>query len=308
MWRFGNVPERPASSPAGVSDWGAVMRLRRVSVRVVVGLLAVIGGPCAASASDAAVARVVASAKAHALAADSLPSLTEVRAACGPDAVCAGRLIAGAAGDGARLVRAIRPNPDSIRWVDTRPSVVDVQIARAEDGGVLRRVVVDRFGPAVVDELRRAVTGDPAATAIEIDLRCNAGGNVGRMLAAVALFTGPVRAAAIAIDPHNRRPLAVPAPAEVLRTGPLGVVVGLETAGSGELMAALLRRYARARIFGRPTAGRLFLLRTIPLNHEWSLRLPSSRIEVPGGAVAGGLQPDVPLPASAAACAKPVTE
>ena len=69
-----------------------------------------------------------------------------------------------------------------------------------------------------------------------------------------------------------------------------------ETASSAEVLAALLRRYAGARLIGAQTLGKDWLTRLIPVDHDWRLAIPAERIEVPGERLAQGLVPDIEAP------------
>lgn len=215
-----------------------------------------------------------------------------VRAVCGDDALCVARRIA-AAGDGrARLERRSHPDTDTIRWVTTQTSVR--QPAFARDG---REVVrLERFGRKVEWELRAALQALPAGSPLVLDLRANRGGDFGRMLRVAGLFIGARDEALFLADGAGRYPVAIPAGDGPIRTGRLVVLIGPQTASSGEILAALLRRYAGAELRGARTAGKDYLLRVVPVDHDWRLLLPSERVEVPGERLAGGLAPDGPLP------------
>ena len=108
--------------------------------------------------------------------------------------------------------------------------------------------------------------------------------------------TGALENALQLADEAGRRPVAIPGREAPFHVGPLVVLIGPETASSGEILAALLRRYAGAELRGARTAGKDYLLRVVPVDHDWQLLLPSERVEVPGERLAGGLAPDGPLP------------
>ncbi len=82
-------------------------------------------------------------------------------------------------------------------------------------------------------------------------------------------------------------------------TRDLVVLVGPETASSAEVLAALLQRYAGARLAGSRTAGKDHLTRVIAVDHDWRLLVPAERIEVPGIELTGGLRPAEKLPGDA---------
>jgi C-terminal processing protease CtpA/Prc len=97
------------------------------------------------------------------------------------------------------------------------------------------------------------------------------------------------------IQADGVRLLAIPRAAEIWR-GPITVLVGAGTMSSGEVLAALLRRYAGATVMGDRTFGKDYALRVEPVSQGWRALVPDGRIEVPGEHLVGGLLPDGPIP------------
>jgi C-terminal processing protease CtpA/Prc len=212
--------------------------------------------------------------------------------ACGTDLLCAARRIV-AEGDGrARLERRDPPDTDTIRWVTTRASLGPHE--QVGDGRLV--IVLERFGRKVEWELRAALAGQDGGKGLVLDLRDNRGGDFGRMLRVASLFTGALPGALYLVDSTGRRPVAIPGDGTPLAAEALTVLVGPETASSGEILAALLRRYAGAELAGHRTVGKDYLLRVVAIDQDWRLLLPAERVEVPGETLAGGLLPDRPLP------------
>ena len=116
------------------------------------------------------------------------------------------------------------------------------------------------------------------------------------MLRVAALFTGPVDEALWIAERGGRRGVAIPSSPPRLDLAALTVLIGPETASSAEILAALLRRHAGAKVVGQRSVGKDYLLRAIPVHHDWRLLVPAGRIEVPGEVLAGGLMPDRPAP------------
>lgn len=251
---------------------------------------AALGVPAVAAAAGA-VDRLLETAAAYGLAVPD-ETVRTLRAACGADALCVARRIA-AAGDGrVRLEKRRHPGTDTIRWVTTRAS-----LQRPETEGDGRGVIVlTRFGRKVEWELRDALRDRSTESALVLDLRTNQGGDFGRMLRVAGLFAGARDEALFLVDGPVQRPVAIPAREDPVYGGRLIVLVGPRTASSAEILAALLRRYAGAELRGAPTAGKDYLLRVVPVDHDWRLLLPGERVEVPGETLAGGLVPDGPLP------------
>lgn len=259
--------------------------------------LLVLASPAALAAAGGAdpVARIVRATAVYETAAE-LPDLAAVKQTCGADALCAAREIVAASGGRARLEAVAHPGTDTIRWVKTAPSVTAVR-----DGADGRRwIALDRFGRTAERELAAAVSRAIADGApLGLDLRGNAGGDFGRMLRVAALFTGDVRNALYLIGNDNKKPVPLIAEKGFGRVRDLRVLVGPRTASSAEVLAALLERYAGARLAGGRTAGKDYLTRVIAVDHDWRLLVPAERIEVPGVDLSGGLRPADGLPADA---------
>jgi hypothetical protein len=260
--------------------------------RIALILLAATGlfGPAVAGGEVSTIGRLHAAAAGYATPDIALPAQAELERRCGADALCAAELIAAAFGGRAMIEAVDHPDSDSIRLADIRPSLGPPR--RLAGGHVI--VSLDYFGRRAAHELREAVSGAGAERLI-LDLRANRGGAFDRMLRVAALFTGPVDEALWLTERGGRRGLAIPAGAERFELAALTVLIGPETASSAEILAALLRRHAGAEIVGQRSFGKDYLLRAIPVHHDWRLLVPAGRIEVPGEIIAGGLAPDRPL-------------
>jgi carboxyl-terminal processing protease len=196
--------------------------------------------------------------------------------------------------DGIVLQRVPAPDTDTIRWVTSARSVE--RAAGLGSGG--RLVRLDRFGRKVEIELHAALVG---AQAVILDLRRNRGGSLTRMLRVAGRFTGPVAAALRQVRGGEVRGMSIPAPQGAPWRGPVTVLVGADTASSGEVLAALLRRFAGATVLGERTFGKDYVLRIEPIGQGWRALVPDGRLLVPGEILAGGLLPDGPIPADLAA-------
>ena len=263
--------------------------------RIAAGVLALAALGAAADANAAAEAprdRLLSAVARHAV----LPAVlgAEIERRCPPaGAGCAARLIA-AGLPGARLVRVKHPDSDTIRRAYTAPSVTAV--ARHSDAALV--VVLDRFGRTADREIVDALAGagGAAAARLVLDLRGNGGGDFDRMRRVASLFTGPREGAIRLFGRDGTVTVALPAPLGVVNAQALDVLIGPKTASSAEILAALLRRHAGARLVGARTLGKDRLTRLIPVDHDWRLAIPAERIEVPGEALAQGLAPDVAAP------------
>jgi C-terminal processing protease CtpA/Prc len=191
------------------------------------------------------------------------------------------------------LQRVPAPDTDTIRWVTSARSV-----GRAVDLADGERLVrLDRFGRKVEHELSAALE---RAQGLVLDLRSNRGGSLTRMLRVAARFTGPVADAVRLVRADEIQLMPIPTPESTIWRGRITVLVGANTTSSGEVLAALLRRYAGATVLGERTFGKDYALRVEPIGQEWRALIPDGRLEVPGEILAGGVLPDGPIPAELA--------
>ncbi len=227
-------------------------------------------------------------------------SASWLRSSCGSDRLCAARKIVDAVGPPARLEQVEHPDSDSIRWARNLPSVLRVK--RLGEGRGL--VALGRFGRKVTREIAQAVATLAAGRQLSelvLDLRGNGGGSFQRMIKTAALFTGPMAEALELEDDGSVTRVSLASAGRPISAQRLTVLIGPKTASSGEILAGLLRRYAGAALLGEASAGKDYLYRVVPVEHDWRLLWPAQRVRIPGVRLAGGLRPDRPIgPALAA--------
>ncbi len=236
-------------------------------------------------------------ATARSVAGNAIAPMHLIRQGCDQDTLCAARFLAEKLGPRARLEKIRHPDTDTIRRVSSRPSVTGWSL---RPPGALR-LFLDHFGRKAVAEIGGALERGRAKmrapiTSLEIDLRRNRGGDLNRMLKVAALFTGPVRGA-VQLDGAARTiSIDIPDVGQRLLFRRIDLLVGPDTASSAEVFAGLLRTRLGARLLGRRTHGKDYVLRAIPVSQDWRLLIPAETIAVPGIALSGGLLPDIVLP------------
>ncbi len=214
---------------------------------------------------------------------------------------CIGRQLQKALGPRARLERIMHPDTDTIRFVHSLPTLTGIEHPAK---GVIRLRIV-RFGRRALREIRAALARTPSGRSayrtVQIDLRDHPGGTLHAMIRLASGLIGPVPHA-FALKTRQGRLRWIDLPDEgspLLNTALEGVAIEVfvngRTASSAEVFAALMRRYAGARVLGNRTFGKDWLLRTVVVSHDWRLLVPAERIIVPGETLAGGLHPDAPL-------------
>lgn len=219
--------------------------------------------------------------------AENLPSLSYLRTLCGTDPLCAARQIAGREPD-AHLQHAAAPDSKRIRLLDHTQSVS--RIDRTDHD---LRIGLDHFGRKAEQDLRNILARAPNVRRLELDLRCNRGGDFYRMLTIAGMFTGPVPHAMRLVTDERTVSLDITAERPLAFQGSLTVLIGPETASSAEALAALLQRHARAKLLGARTYGKDYTQHVIPVTNEWNLLFPAARMIVPGMDWRNGLIPDI---------------
>jgi len=221
-----------------------------------------------------------------------LPPLNYIRKTCA-DVLCAARLIKTHLGPKARLEKITHPDTDTIRRVTSVPSLSDSKRLPPDT----LQFSLDRFGRKAVSEIETVLShasgnNKTLPSNITINLRNNRGGPLNRMLRVASLFLGPIPNAIKLSGADNEKMLAIPGNKQKLAFKTLKLIVGPNTASSAEIFAGLLRVHAKALIVGDQTFGKDYLLRMVPVNHDWRLLVPVEKISVPGTVIAGGIIPD----------------
>jgi C-terminal processing protease CtpA/Prc len=242
------------------------------------------------ASADAPLDRLLGAVEHHASVPEDLTA-TIVQQCGATDLACAAAIIVERLGSPVRLVEVAHPDTDSIRRARTVPSVRATE--RRADGTLV--IMLDRFGRKADQEIADSISpGKNAAPEhLVLDLRGNTGGDFDRMRRVASLFTGAKEHAVRLIGRSGVKTVSLPEPLRTITIDALDVLIGPETASSAEVLAALLRHHAGARLIGARTHGKDHLTRLIPVNHDWRLLIPAERIEVLGETLAGGLTPDI---------------
>lgn len=112
------------------------------------------------------------------------------------------------------------------------------------------------------------------------------------MLHVAALFSGPIPDAIRLTHKNHSKTIAIPKASQKLKFRSLKLIIGPKTASSAEVFAALMRVHVQAKIIGKRSFGKNYLLRIIPVTHDWQLLVPAEIISVSGTSLAGGIIPD----------------
>lgn len=186
-------------------------------------------------------------------------------------ALCFGKALATALPDRVRLEKVDHPDTDSIRRVDTKPSVT------AQATGDSLQLKLTHFGRKAVAELRAASA--PGSLPAILDLRGNAGGDFERMLDVASLLLGS-RRDVVEIDDGDRiERRSLTGPAERASTVSL-VLIDEKTASAALLLARLLTAGGGADLVGVDDERPVFLKRRLAIDHDWRLILPVAKVRI----------------------------
>ncbi|HEX6144645.1 MAG TPA: S41 family peptidase [Geminicoccaceae bacterium] len=226
--------------------------------------------------------------------AGAVPDLEAVRGACAGELRCAAETIAAAWPEGARLLAVPEADPQLIRAGVVPRSVT---LAHRVSPGVLR-IRIDRFGRRASGQVLGALAALRPGDRLEIDLRTHRGGSIARMLEVAGIFTGARPGAVRIVGRRGVIVFAIPAPPRRATIGPLDVLIGPDTRSSAEVLAALLHRYAGARLLGERTFGKNWAEQPLKVDAGWYLMVRAGEIRIDGERLEGGLLPDAPPPGS----------
>lgn len=252
-------------------------------------ILAVLAAPAGASDDIRELSSAVAAAG------HDVPAPDVLRRACDRDALCVARFLKDRIGDGAAIVPA-EPDADKPEgW--TRKPPIDI-VTLGADGRLI--IVLRRFNTRAV---ANAVLGagredETKVSRIILDLRRMKGdGNLDNMRRVASLFIGE-RERAFQLRHSTGRAVDWTVPKPMLNLGrtPVEVWVDGDVDADAELFAAILRKYAGARVLGEVTRARGYRVETVPVTHGWALDIPTGRLSVPGEDLTGGVIPDGPVP------------
>lgn len=150
------------------------------------------------------------------------------------------------------------------------------------DGATLAYVrlgdIAAETGPQLESAIRDLV-GSRHVTGLVLDLRRARGANLGQALPAAAVLAHkPLQGIKLGDEEGSTEPLAGQTPRPVM------ILIGAETRGAGEVLAAVLRRTATpSLLIGVPTAGEARVYRPLPLSTGERLQVATAPVVLPGG-------------------------
>jgi len=218
------------------------------------------------------------------------PSIAQTIAKkCQLSSLCVASAVAKALGEKSEVFQVSHPDTDSMRLAKISPSIDRVQ--QFDQPSLLIKLnQFSRNAEWEVAEVFQQLNKVPSR--LIIDLRDNKGGDLGKMTRVAALFIGSFENALYLQSRSGIEALNIPKPVIPRIKVKLSILVGEDTASSAEIFAALLRRYAGAKLYGKRTKGKDWVTQLIPVNHDTRLAIPVGNIYIPGQSLVGGILPD----------------
>jgi len=194
------------------------------------------------------------------------------------------------------IVRKNEPKPIVVTIVRDIIKIQSVYTKKIDNDILYIRVV--SFDKKVVKDIKKALTDNPSAKGIIIDLRNNPGGLLDQAVGTVDLFVdngvivsqkGRVKNENEVYKAHKKGTYA---------NIPIVVLVNGGSASASEIVSGSLQDHRRAVIVGEKTFGKGSVQIIMPVNETEAMRLTIARYYLPSGRTiqAVGVTPDIVVP------------
>ena len=194
------------------------------------------------------------------------------------------------------IVRKHEPKPIVVTIVRDIIKIQSVYTKKIENDILYIRIV--SFDKKVVKDLKKALTDNPSAKGVIIDLRNNPGGLLDQAVGTVDLFVndgvivsqkGRLKNENVVYKAHKKGTYS---------NIPIVVLVNSGSASASEIVSGSLQDHHRAVIVGEKTFGKGSVQIIMPINETEAMRLTIARYYLPSGRTiqAVGVTPDIVVP------------
>lgn len=206
-----------------------------------------------------------------------IPEFAQISASCDGDAMCAARFLKDSVGSGARIVPATQPGSVRTEWKD-RKAPLRI-IPDPSTGAIL--IEFKRLDAAFLSNLLSRLAVVPKKMILDIR-QLKLTDELGEVRRTVSLFTGK-RDRAFRLTHSTGRDVdwQIPKAKTIWPDEDIIVQIGAQTPGNGLIFAAILKRYAGAKIKGDVLPERLFVHQIVPITHGWEMIVPSGEVTFP---------------------------
>ena len=194
------------------------------------------------------------------------------------------------------IVRKNRPKPLVVTIVRDIIKIQSVYTKKIDNDILYIRVV--SFDKKVVKGIKKALTDNPSAKGIIIDLRNNPGGLLDQAVGTVDLFVDEGVIVSQKGRVKNENEVYKAHKKGTYSNIPIVVLVNGGSASASEIVSGSLQDHRRAVIVGEKTFGKGSVQIILPVNETEAMRLTIARYYLPSGRTiqAVGVTPDIVVP------------
>lgn len=206
-----------------------------------------------------------------------IPEFAQISASCDGDAMCAARFLKDSVGPGALIVPATLSQPKRTGWRDRK---APLRIVPDRSSGAIT-IQFAQFDAAFLSSLLSRLAVVPQKMILDIR-QLALTDELGEVRRTASLFTGK-RDRAFRLTHSTGRDVdwQIPQAKTIWPDEDIIVQIGAATPGNGLVFAAILRRYAGAKIKGDVLPEQLFVHQIVPITHGWEMHVPSGRVTFP---------------------------
>lgn len=206
-----------------------------------------------------------------------IPEADRMVASCDGDAMCAARFLKDSIGDAASIVPALDRRPTRTGWSDRK---APMRVVPDPSSGA---IVIEfyRLDADFLSNLLNRLAAVPKKMIIDIR-RLHLSDDLGDIQRTVSLFTGRIDRAFRLIHATGREvDWQIPKAKTIWPDEDIVVQIGGQTPGNGLAFAALLKRYADAKIKGGILPEQIFVHQIVAITHGWDMLVPSAEVRLP---------------------------
>lgn len=206
-----------------------------------------------------------------------IPEFAQISASCDGDAMCAARFLKDSIGTGASITPAINAPPVRTGWHDRK---APLRVAPETSTGAFVIEFI-RLDAEFLSNIFKRLAVVPKKMILDVR-SLELSDALSEVRRTAGLFTGKQDRAFQLIYATGRGvDWQIPKPKSQWTDLDLTVRIDDQTPGNGLALAAILARYANAKIEGREMPAQLLVHRIVPVMHGWDMLVPSGEIRIP---------------------------
>lgn len=206
-----------------------------------------------------------------------IPESVQMSESCDGDAMCAARFIKDSIGTGASIIPAINTPPARTGWRDRK---APLRVAPDTSTGAFVIEFI-RFDAKFLSIIFNRLALVPKKMILDVR-RLELSDELGEVRRTVSLFTGKIdRAFRLTHATGRKVDWQIPKPKTQWADVDITVRIDDQTPGNGLAFAAILARYADAKVEGGDLPEQVFIHHIVPIMHGWDMSVPSGEVWIP---------------------------